>query len=168
LLDDLIAALPGRSPEAPVRRPRAVAKLVLLLDELAAHLGPAHRSVNEQTKPIPPPVLRAVRLLEEELTTAWTTTDLARRVRLSDAYLIRLFKAATGLPPLAYLARLRAERAAGLLLRTDLPVARIAEQVGWPSPYYFARRFKAHFGLPATEYRARFARVRTHGETLNG
>jgi transcriptional regulator GlxA family with amidase domain len=61
------------------------------------------------------------------------------------------------MPPMAYLARRRVEKAAGLLLHTDQPVTQIGRSVGWPDQNYFARRFKAHFGLSATTYRSRFA-----------
>ena len=58
---------------------------------------------------------------------------------------------------MAYLAQLRAEHAATLLLHSDQPVTSISQAVGWPDQNYFARRFKAHYGLSATTYRARFA-----------
>ena len=64
---------------------------------------------------------------------------------------------ATGLPPKAYLAQLRAERAAVLLLHSDDPSTGIGRAVGWPDQNYFARRFKAHYGLSATTYRRQFA-----------
>jgi AraC-like DNA-binding protein len=63
---------------------------------------------------------------------------------------------ATGLPPMAYLARQRVEAAAEQLLHTESSVSQIG-RAGWPDQNYFARRFKAHFGLSATEYRNRFA-----------
>jgi AraC-like DNA-binding protein len=87
----------------------------------------------------------------------WTLTELAAQVHLDPSYLVRLFKASTGLPPMAYLAQLRAEHAAALLLHTDQPITSISQAVGWPDQNYFARRFKAHYGLSATIYRARFA-----------
>jgi AraC-like DNA-binding protein len=87
----------------------------------------------------------------------WTLPELAEQLHLAPGYLVRVFKAGTGLPPMAYLARLRAEMAATLLLRTDQPVTAIGRAVGWPDQNYFARRFKAHYGLSATTYRARFA-----------
>ncbi len=58
---------------------------------------------------------------------------------------------------MAYLARLRAEHAATLLLHSDQPITVIGQQVGWPDQNYFARRFRAHYGLSATKYRAQFA-----------
>ena len=49
----------------------------------------------------------------------------AAELHLAPGYLVRLFNAATGLPPMAYLAQLRAEHAAVLLLHTDEPVTSI-------------------------------------------
>jgi AraC family L-rhamnose operon transcriptional activator RhaR len=77
-----------------------------------------------------------------------------------------LFKAATGLPPIAYLNRHRVEMAASLLLHTDEPITHIAKSVGWPDPNHFARRFRAHYGLSATTYRARFSHNAVHARTL--
>ena len=102
----------------------------------------------------------------------WTLTELAEELHLAPGYLVRLFKAATGLPPMAYLAQLRAEHAAVLLLHSDEPVTGIGRAVGWPDQNYFARRFKAHYGLSATTYRESFAgwafRLRSAAALLDG
>ena len=100
-------------------------------------------------------VQTAIRLLEEDLARDWTLDDLAQRVWLDPSYFVRVFKQYTGLPPIAYLNRCRAERAAGLLGSTQIPIKEIAVQVGWPDPHYFARRFKAHTNLTASDYRLR-------------
>ena len=112
----------------------------------AGSLGPAH-----------PAIGRAMRLLEDRLAYRWTLTELASQLHLAPGYLVRLFNTATGLPPMAYLAQLRAEHAAVLLLHSDEPVTSIGRAVGWPDQSGFARRFKAHYGLSATTYRKRFA-----------
>jgi AraC family L-rhamnose operon transcriptional activator RhaR len=101
--------------------------------------------------------MQAMRLLEADLARNWTLTGLAAELHLAPGYLVRLFNDATGLPPMAYLAQLRAEHAAVLLLHSDEPVTSIGRAVGWPDQSGFARRFKAHYGLSATTYRKRFA-----------
>jgi AraC family L-rhamnose operon transcriptional activator RhaR len=94
----------------------------------------------------------------------WQLDELARAVNLDPAYLTRLFRRHLGLSPITYLARLRAEKAAGLLARTTLPVARVGSLVGWPDPTYFARRFRSMVGLTPSGYRQRLRRDDwTHG-----
>jgi AraC family L-rhamnose operon transcriptional activator RhaR len=131
--------------------------LSLLLGELGRAAAPAAAADDLARGRPHPAVRRAMRLLESDLARPWTLTALAEELHLAPAYLVRLFKDATGLPPKAYLAQVRAERAAVLLLHTDDPVTAIGRAVGWPDQNYFARRFKAHYGLSATTYRKRFA-----------
>ena len=144
---------------SPIARYRAdiIGRLSLLLSILG-------RAAAETSGPLPGPaetarsaVGHAMRLLETRLADHWTLTELAEELHLAPGYLVRLFKAATGLPPMAYLGRLRAEHAANLLLRSDESIACIGRTVGWPDQNYFARRFRAHYGLSATTYRAHFA-----------
>jgi len=99
-------------------------------------------------------VREGVRLLEEACDEEWTLSKLAELTRLDPSYLTRLFKSATGRSPMAYLARHRAERAANLLLATDLPIGEIGTRVGWSDPNYFARRFKSVFGMTPSAYRS--------------
>ena len=99
-----------------------------------------------------------MRLLEADLARSWTLTGLAPELHLAPGYLVRLFNAATGLPPMAYLGQLRSEHAAVLLLHSDEPVTSIGRAVGWPDQSGFARRFKAHYGLSASAYRKRASR----------
>jgi AraC family transcriptional regulator, L-rhamnose operon transcriptional activator RhaR len=114
-----------------------------------------------------PGVVAAMQMMEAQPEHAWTLTELAESLHLAPGYLVRLFKSATGLPPMAYLARHRVEVAAAQLLHTDQPISRIGESVGWPDQNYFARRFKAHYGLSASTYRAQFTH-RTVRLTVSG
>lgn len=104
-----------------------------------------------------PAVAQARQLLENDLARDWTLRELAAQLHLDRFHLSRLFKASVGLPPMAYLARLRAERAAQLLLRSDAPIAHVGAQVGWHDANLFSRRFSAHFGLSAREYRRKLS-----------
>jgi len=133
---------------------RALGHFLLSLHELAACVSVEAQGGGERPR-LHDAVARVVRLIEEDLTRDWSLTCLAEAVFLDPSYLARLFKAATGLPPLSYQARCRAERAAVLLRQTDLAVGEIGVQVGWPDANYFARRFRQHFGLPPSAYRQR-------------
>ncbi len=145
---------------SPVARYRGdvLGRLSLLLSQL----GRAAGAGQDGPGPLHPAVGRAIRLLEADIARRWTLTALAGELHLAPGYLVRLFKSATGLPPMAYLAQVRAEHAAVLLLHSDEPVTGIGRAVGWPDQNYFARRFKAHYGLSATTYRERFATQAVH------
>ncbi len=97
--------------------------------------------------------------MEEALAHPWTLTELAAIACLEPTYFVRRFRADTGLPPMVWLARLRAERAATLLLQTALSVQEIGERVGWSDLSYFARRFRAHFGCSPRAYRVRLGQA---------
>jgi AraC family L-rhamnose operon transcriptional activator RhaR len=113
-------------------------------------------------------VVDAMQMMEARPAYPWTLTELADALHLAPRYLVRLFKTATGLPPIAYLARHRIELAAVRLLHTDDPIGRIGESVGWPDPNYFARRFRAHYGVTASAYRARFTHNAVRLPTWDG
>ncbi len=87
----------------------------------------------------------------------WRLGELAALVSLDPAYLSRLFRDRLGVPPIAYLSRVRAERAAALLTRTSLPVSRVGAAVGWTDPNYFARRFRSLVGVSPSAYRMQAA-----------
>ena len=134
-----------------------VGQLALLLSTLARTVARVYGLPLDGIEMTHSAVGQAIRLLETRLTDHWTVTGLADELYLAPGYLHRLFKTATGQPPMAYLARLRAEYAADLLLHSDEPIACIGRAVGWPDQNYFARRFLAHYGLSATAYRAKFS-----------
>ncbi len=138
-----------------------VGRLTLFLSSLARVVTrtgePAGRPAGTH-----PAVLDAMRMMEQRPAYHWTLTELAAALHLAPGYLVRLFKSATGLPPMAYLSQHRVELAATRLLHTDDPINRIGESVGWPDQNYFARRFKSHYGLSASTYRARFTKTVKH------
>ncbi len=65
------------------------------------------------------------------------------------------FQRRLGMPPGQYRIRRRIDRACELLETTDRPIAAIANDLGYPSPYEFSAQFRARMGLPPTRYRAR-------------
>lgn len=130
--------------------------LLAILGRAAAGDGPG---VADSSRDGHLAVVQALRLMEASLAYPWTLKEIADRLHLAPGYLARLFKSATGVPPMTYLSRFRAETAAAMLLDTDLPVTQICRSVGWPDPSNFARRFKSHFGMAASTYRTKFSRI---------
>lgn len=157
---DALAALRHHPPA--LHRPDIVGRLSLLFGQLGQAVAQARGELPGEPGSAHPAIVQAMRLLEADLARDWTLTGLAAELHLAPGYLVRLFNAATGLPPMAYLGQLRAEHAAVLLLHSDEPVTSIGRAVGWPDQSSFARRFKAHYGLSATTYRRRFATGTTH------
>ncbi len=156
-LTHLVALEALRHRQVAQHRGDIVGRLALIFSGLGRALVQAQGPELDLGSPVHPAVGQAMRLLEARLAHRWTLTELAAELHLAPGYLVRLFKAAAGRPPMAYLAQLRAEYAATLLLHSDQPVTCIGREVGWPDQNYFARRFKAHYGLSATTYRTRFA-----------
>jgi AraC family L-rhamnose operon transcriptional activator RhaR len=139
-----------------------ISRLTLILGYVARAVTATRDRFEEASRPTHPVVVQAIQALEARLSHPWTLSELAADLHVSPSYLLRLFRSSTGLPPIAYVARRRAETAAEMLLHSDDPVTQIGEAVGWPDQNYFARRFKAHFGLTATDYRTRFADTARH------
>lgn len=149
----------GRVPGTRARyRADLMGRLMLVLGQLARSTSANRARVATQRARAHPAVIGAIELLESDVARRWTPAELADRFCLDPHYLTRIFKATTGLPLMAYQARLRAEAAAVALLHTDEPVARIGNSVGWPDQNYFARRFRAHFGLSPSAYRGKEVR----------
>jgi len=153
---DALAALRHRSQDQ--HRGDVIGRLSLLFSQLGHAVARTGLVPPPPRGPVHAAVGTAMRLLETDLARQWTLTALAEELHITPGYLVRLFKSATGLPPMAYLSRHRVELAANRLLHTDQPINRIGESVGWPDQNYFARRFKSHYGLSASTYRARFTR----------
>ena len=88
--------------------------------------------------------------LEQDLSLA----ALGSRAKLSPAHLQRVFKAAIGETPKAYVTRLRVERAAFCLLAHDSAIAEIAVNCGFQNPETFIRAFRRRYGTSPREYRS--------------
>ena len=144
----------------PSERIRWMSHLLLLLDSLCTGLELQSATPGLRNRHLHAAVDEGTRLLESQMAHAWSLQELAAQLHINPSYLVRLFKQHIGLAPMQYLARLRAETAAHLLLTSTRNIAEIGELVGWSDPSYFAERFKAHYGLTAKEYRRRFSSVR--------
>lgn len=94
-------------------------------------------------------VVRLGRQLDRDLPIA----VLAAELGLSAGWLHRAFRRRTGTTPRAFRERVRLEHARDLLGAGGLPVARVANLVGYHDPLYFSRAYHRHFGCPPSGHR---------------
>jgi transcriptional regulator GlxA family with amidase domain len=86
---------------------------------------------------------------------------VVRHAGIPERTLKRRFKAATGVPLIAYLQNLRIEEAKRLLETTDLAVDEIGAEVGYADASFFRRLFKRLAGLTPGRYRRLFQPLAT-------
>lgn len=96
---------------------------------------------------------RCLDLMRARLAEDISLDELAAEAQLSPFHFARMFKQSVGLPPRAYLTRLRMEKACELLERTDLPITEIALEVGYSSNQVLARVFMKHRHMSPSSYR---------------
>jgi len=82
-----------------------------------------------------------------------TLRDLSDAAGLSEFHLLRVFRAAVGLPPHAYVIQKRVDRARRLLL-TGLSIADVSLEAGFADQSHFTRAFKRIVGVTPGCYRA--------------
>ncbi len=78
---------------------------------------------------------------------------LSDKFELSQRSLNRRFKQATGLSPVQYLQEIRLEKAKELLKTSNLSIAEVAYNVGYPDSAYFSALFRRVVSLSPGEYR---------------
>jgi AraC-like DNA-binding protein len=94
--------------------------------------------------------------MQENLERHITLEQLASYTGYSPSHFSLLFRKATGESPLAYLNRMKIERACQLLKTTSMRINQIAYKVGFDDAYYFSRLFSKLTGLSPKNYRAEF------------
>ncbi len=103
--------------------------------------------------PLTHPKLRlAIDYIQAHLAQPVTVAEVAEVVQMSPYHFSRCFKQSTGLSPYQYILHQRVEQAK-LLLRSALPLAQIAAQVGFASQSHFNRHFKRWVGLTPNQFR---------------
>lgn len=100
-----------------------------------------------------PVVGGALDLMHDRPAQPWTVASLAREVGMSRAGFSRRFLASVGESPMAYLTSWRLALAADRLRQDDVPVFRVAAEVGYTSPSTFSTAFKRHYGVSPLGYR---------------
>jgi len=95
---------------------------------------------------------QALRRLHERPAQPWTVAQLAAEAAMSRSAFFERFGDAVGLKPMAYLLAWRMALAKRMLRQRELPIARIAESVGYSSVSTFGVAFTRHVGMPPGRY----------------
>jgi AraC-like DNA-binding protein len=105
---------------------------------------------------------RALAAMHERPEHCFTLAELAELAGMSRSVFAARFAQAVGQSPIESLKAARLARAAELLTRTDLPVKRVAAQVGYASRSSFTRAFCARHGRPPADFRTPGRRADTN------
>ena len=124
----------------------ALEEALLWCDQALVPFGAERRRVDER-------VLRARAYLLEHLSEPIPLPELATVAGLSVSRLAHLFREQLGQTPQQFVEAQRLARAQEFLARTTRPIAVIAAEVGFETPFYFTLRFKRHTGLSPRDWR---------------
>jgi len=94
----------------------------------------------------------AMRRMHADPARPWTVEQLARDAGMSRSAFFERFSSAVGVPPMEYLLAWRMALAKDLLRRRDVPLAEVAERVGYGSASTFSTAFSRHVGQPPGRY----------------
>ncbi|NYE63193.1 AraC family transcriptional regulator [Duganella sp. 1224] len=97
---------------------------------------------------------RLAEYIEADLGRNITLGMLAELASLSEYHLVRMFKVSFGMPPSAWIAARRIDRARALLKTSDQPLQHIADACGYADLSHFSHRFRAAVGAPPSRYRS--------------
>jgi AraC-like DNA-binding protein len=119
-------------PSVPAQRETRIAALHALV---AAFVGSSASPSDEL-------VLTVREHVRARLAEPLRLDDLAERVGMSKYHFLRVFRAATGMTPIAYVRAMRVDAARALLTVSSLPLREIASQVGFADEFQLSRTFR--------------------------
>ncbi|MDO4487626.1 MAG: AraC family transcriptional regulator [Eubacteriales bacterium] len=100
-------------------------------------------------------VLQILHYIDEHIDDKLSLEDLSELVHLNREYLCRLFKKETGKSLFGYIAELRMQKAAKMIMDGHTSVQDVAQSIGFQNPYVFSKRFKEYYGVSPLKYDGR-------------
>ena len=91
--------------------------------------------------------------VKEHLAEDITVTQIAEVLHFNPQYLMRTFKAKSGVSIMEYITQTRLSYAKQILRDTDLPIKSVALMVGYSDYAYFTRVFRKETGYSPSQYR---------------
>jgi signal transduction histidine kinase/ligand-binding sensor domain-containing protein/DNA-binding response OmpR family regulator len=106
----------------------------------------------------------AINYIEKNLTNPkFSIVDLSEHLGMSRGALYNKIFALTGQPPVEFIRSYKLDRAAYLLVNSDMTISQIAYEAGFGTPHYFSKSFKNKFDVLPSEYR----KMQIKDETLS-
>ena len=99
------------------------------------------------------PTDKAIKFMQQNLSTTLTLDNIAQSAHLSVSFFSRKFKQDTGYAPIEYFNHLRIQKACQLLHFSELRIGEVASEIGIDDPFYFSRLFKQQMGVSPVKYR---------------
>lgn len=98
-------------------------------------------------------VFKAVRIIDREYMWAISEEDVAESLGITPQHFSFLFRSVMNVTFVYYCNAYRINKSLELLLKTDAPLSRIAEDVGFHSVSYYIKIFKKISGFTPREYK---------------
>ena len=98
-------------------------------------------------------IYRCITFIKNHTNEPLTVEDVAGHINRSRSYLMRRFKAETGMQVNAYITDCKMAEACDLLMYSHKPLSGISAYLGYSSQSYFQNVFKKQFGMTPMQYR---------------
>ena len=98
-------------------------------------------------------VSRAMEFIEEHFSDPITIEDIVSHSQVSRRHFFRLFEQAVGVAPMEYLKKLRLQKAASMLLTSNVSVTQVAFACGFNDSNYFSSLYHKEFGMSPSQFK---------------
>ena len=105
---------------------------------------------------LPSRLLEVRQYIDNNFSKPMSLGGLAFRVQLSIPRFSALFSSHFGVSPIRYVANLRLQQAAHMMLDPNMSIKDVALAVGFADSLYFSRQFRKHFGCSPKSWRKRY------------
>ncbi len=105
-------------------------------------------------------IRQCMNYIQSHTNEALAVADVAAQIHRSSSYLMRRFKAETGIKVGDYITKCKLEEACDLLVYGERSLAEISAYLGYSSQSYFQNVFKKQLGITPTQYRKQHQKMK--------